>query len=231
MAGNNTEATESDKENIVLPANIKPNYRSFYYGFDEKNHILIVEQHNESGQSFGPRRTEKFFRTLMENSPAIDGVVFSITTIPEDDAVEKILALRRLRRLTITILRPNPAEDLYEEEAEILKRIEDEHAKSETIEYIKAPGVPSLTPTERTRRLALIASRNGKVQGEGKDESGTKLVGSTDKHPKQVSYVIGKDFLCRSPIPQSYPKFRDRDKIKSKYSIDIGVSTEEQERS
>jgi hypothetical protein len=120
-------------------------------------------------------------------------VIFSITIIPEDDAVEKILSLKQLRRLTITIFRPNAAEDLYEEEAEILRRIEEEHAKSQTIEYVKAPGVPSLTPTERTRRLALIASRNGKVQGEAKDESGTKLVESTDMHPKQESYVVGKD--------------------------------------
>jgi hypothetical protein len=90
-------------------------------------------------------------------------------------------------------LRPNPGEDLHDEEAEILKRIEEEHAKSQMIEYIKAAGVPALTPTERTRRLALIAARNGTVQGEGKDESGTKLVESTNKHPKQVSYAVGPD--------------------------------------
>jgi hypothetical protein len=130
---------------------------------------------------------------LLQSEPPTEGAIFSVTTIPEDDAVEKILALNKLRRLTITIWRPNPAEDLYEEEAEILKRIEEEHAKSLTVEYIKAPGVPSLTPTERTRRLALIASRNGTVQGEGKAENGTKLIESTDKHPKQVSYVIGED--------------------------------------
>jgi hypothetical protein len=62
---NNTEATESDKDGIVLPPNVKPNYRSFYYGLDEASHILVVEQQSERGNSFGPRRAEKFFRTLL----------------------------------------------------------------------------------------------------------------------------------------------------------------------
>jgi hypothetical protein len=208
----NAEATEADKSQVFLPPNVKPNYRSFYYGFDENQHILLVEQNNERRQSFGPRRSEKFFRQLLQNPPGMEATIFSVTTIPEDDAVENILSLNRLRKLTITILRPNPGEDLFDEEAEILKQIEAEHAKSLTLEYIKAAGVAALTPTGRTRRLAQIASRNGVVQGEGKDESGTKLVESTDRHPKQVSYVVGPDssaeiqFLNRLRIFESMAK-------------------------
>jgi hypothetical protein len=72
----NTEATDADKTQIVLPPNIKPNYRSFYYGFEENNHILVVEQYNEQRQSFGPRRSEKFFRALLENPPGIGKIIF-----------------------------------------------------------------------------------------------------------------------------------------------------------
>ena len=62
----NIEATPAEKAQIAnaLPEDFEPNFRSFYFIFNEKNHHLVLEYRNELGQHFGSKRAERMFSRL-----------------------------------------------------------------------------------------------------------------------------------------------------------------------
>lgn len=143
-------------------------------------------------KAFGPRRAEKFFselfsrETLGEDSPLVD-----ITIVPEDNTVERILDLPKLRRLKIVVTRPNP-EDLTAEYAAVMEKLKSQNAQKLSQELIKAPKVDRLQPDDDTKKLAFVAATNGYVEGEGK-EGKNKIVDSTKLHPKAVPIEVSKD--------------------------------------
>jgi Domain of unknown function (DUF4747) len=179
-----TEATDEEMQPVVdaLPSNLEPNFRPFTYILNQAEHIVLVEIRNEAGQRLSPKRAKRLFDQLFEGLPA-DQPEVDVTIIPEEESLEKILSIKRLRKLDIFIKRPNP-DDLGDDYKRIMDGLEAEGARSQKIEKIKAAKKPTLTPNDETRRLAVITSTNGYVSGEGKDESGTSVFESTEKHPK-----------------------------------------------
>ncbi|MGO8739149.1 DUF4747 family protein [Rhodoblastus sp.] len=183
----NDKATEKDKESIVVADNLAPNYRYFYYALELKRHLIIFEMSNEMNQHFGAARASKFFNGLFSGLPD-DFPMVSLTVIPEEGTVDRILALPKLNRLKIFITRPNP-EDLNDEYAEVMKTLNEENASSVTQEITKAPKAERLTPNERTRKLAYVAASNGYVEGGSRGLPPD----STKSHAKRVEIKVGKD--------------------------------------
>lgn len=191
---NNEPATELEKLKIAIPDNLKPHFRTFYYGFQVRSHILIYESTNEFDHSFGPIRARKFFSTLFYEVANLVGIeAVEVTVIPENNSIDMILNLTGLRRLKIVLVRPNPGDDLHDEVERVLSKLKLDKAKSLTTELIKAANVDALTPVQDTRTLARVAALNGYVEGEGRDERGTKLLESTKEHPKRISYGVWPD--------------------------------------
>jgi hypothetical protein len=189
----NKEATPGEKSKIAIPDALKPNFKPFYFAFSIDKHVLLFEATNELSHSFGPTRAKKFFASLFDIVSAESGADYvEVTSLPEDGTVEKILSMDSLRRLKIVLLRPNP-DDLYDDAERVLKKLSDEKAKCMTVELIRAPKASSLEPDADTRTLAIVASTNGYVEGDGKDVAGTNHFESTKEHPKRISYVLGPD--------------------------------------
>jgi hypothetical protein len=185
-----TEATDEEMQPVVeaLPENLEPNFRAFHYLLNQAEHIILVEVRNEAGQRLSPKRAKRMFDSLFEGLPA-DLPEVDITVIPEEETLEKIFAIKRLRKLEIYIQRPNP-DDLGDDYKRIMGLLEQEGARSQRIEKVKAAKNPTLTPSEETKRLAVIGSTNGYVSGEGKDESGATVFESTKDHPKIRKLVV-----------------------------------------
>jgi hypothetical protein len=179
-----TEATDEEMQPVVeaLPDNLEPNFRPFTYLLNQAEHIVLIETRNEARQRLAPKRAKRMFDLLFEGLPP-DLPEVDVTVIPEEESLEKIFAIQRLRKLEIFIKRPNP-DDLGDDYKRIMDGLEAEGARSQKIEKIKAAKRPTLTPSDETKRLAVIASTNGYVSGEGKDESGTAVFESTEGHPK-----------------------------------------------
>jgi hypothetical protein len=179
----NQKASDIDKKKIVLEPAIQPNYKSFQWAFIEKRHLMFIEYRNELRQGFGPKRVERFLSKIFsrdilgDDFPSIE-----ITIIPEDDSLDRILAIDRLKRLKMVFKRPNP-DDMGEDAEEILSAMMANGAGQQTIELVKARGMRSLTPDASTKKLAKVASINGFVSGEGRN--GDEPVSeSTKEHPK-----------------------------------------------
>jgi Domain of unknown function (DUF4747) len=178
------EASPEDMEAVVaaLPGNLEPNFRTFTYVLNQAAHVLVFECRNEEGQRLAPKRAGRLFRMLFEDLPAELPEV-DVTVIPEEESLEKIFSMKRLRKLEIFVRRPNP-DDLVEDYKRIMDTLVAEGARSQKIEKIKAAKQPTLRPNDDTKRLAVIASTNGYVSGEGKDEAGATVFESTEGHPK-----------------------------------------------
>jgi hypothetical protein len=185
-----TEATVEEMQPVVdaLPENLEPNFRPFTYVLNQAEHIVLIEIKNELGQRLSPKRAKRMFDRLFENLSA-DFPEVDVTVIPEEESLERILAIKRLRKLEIFIKRPNP-DDLGDDYKRVMDGLEAEGARSQKIEKVKAAKKPSLTPSNETRRLAIIGSTNGYVSGEGRDESGARVFESTEQHPKIRKFEV-----------------------------------------
>jgi len=181
----NKEATATEKAAIQIPPSLDPNFRSFNFVFLEERHLLILEYRNELGEHFGSVRAQKFFSTLFEEQLlGAETPEVAVTVIPSHEALDRIYAIPRLRRLEIYVLRPNP-DDLAEDQQRLLDRLLKQGAKSQTLELVKKAKVKTITPDDETKRLAAIAVENGHVTGEGSDD-GKPILESTKDHPKIV---------------------------------------------
>jgi hypothetical protein len=186
----NEEASELEKRKIVIPEEVQPNFRSFNYALIESRHRLIIEHRNQYNERFGPTRVLRLFRELFsidvlgEEAPTV-----TITPVPEDASLKRIMSMPRLRRLEIHLEQPNP-DDLTPDVQRILERLEAEGAKSQDLILTKAPKIKSLTPDKDTRLLAEVAAVNGYVRGIGKDDDGERFDESTQEHPKRVTVVL-----------------------------------------
>lgn len=186
----NVEATPDEKKRIVLPPDIEPNFRSFYFAFHEPKHRLVVELRNELGQTFGPSRAEMFFARLF-NHPSLReiGVEVAVTVVPTEDALDKIYNIPRLRWLRIHNTRPN-SEDLSDEAEVLHARLKAMGAKSQDLELVKAAKVRTLKPDDEIKTLAAAAAIDGFVEGNGKTEAGANVFESTKLHPKVVELEV-----------------------------------------
>jgi hypothetical protein len=187
----NVEATLAEKKKIAdaIPPDFEPNFRSFNYVLIEEKHRLVVEYRNELGQSFGPSRAERLFERLFKEYLPNDAPDVDVTVIPEEESLDKIFAIPRLRRLEILLKRPNP-DDVAEAANRVLSRLTGQGARSQKIELVKAAKKKTLTPDGETKALAELAALNGNVTGEGKDDEGKPVYESTDKHPKVRSINV-----------------------------------------
>ncbi|MEA1830938.1 DUF4747 family protein [Methylobacterium durans] len=193
----NAKATPDRMREIRIPDPLEPNFRAFSYAFVLNRHRLVYEMRNEFGHNFGHTRADRFFRELFSREVlGSDQPEVSVTVIPEDDTVQKILALPKLKTLEIHLSRPNP-DDLEDDTARLLDELESQGAKSQTIILKKAPKIPSLTPNDTTQRLALVASENGYVSARGVDAEGNPVEESTKRHPKSVPVDVPPDSSAR----------------------------------
>lgn len=188
----NDEASEEEKKKIQIPPQLEPNFRSFNYALNVSKHKIIIEYENDFRERFGPTRAEKLFSRLFSTEIlGADAPDVTVTVIPEEGLIERILGIPKLRRLEIYIERPNP-DDLGDDAAQILGNLKDQGAKSQEIIYAKAPSIKSLKPSRETRTIANVAAQNGYVVGKGKDKHGNPIEESTKDHPKRVRLTLQK---------------------------------------
>tara|TARA_R110000868_G_scaffold205720_1_gene454315 strand:- start:815 stop:1678 length:864 start_codon:yes stop_codon:yes gene_type:complete len=178
------EEVPIEKSGANLPIDIGFNGKIFSYYFNPKTHILIFEIKNEFDKRLSPLRCEKIFELLLsperlpDNSP-----LFDVTTIPEDDTVEKILSLPKLRKIAIHLKRPNP-DDVERDVQSVLDDLQAQGAKSQNIELVRAPKFEKLNLNAINSLYARVAASNGYVEGIGQSTSGEIIKQSTKQHPK-----------------------------------------------
>lgn len=174
--------------NINIPDNVGFNGRVFLYIFREADHTLFVEIENDLGKRLSPQRARKIFGLLFEDGDPTSPLV-EVTVIPDEDALRRILAIPKLKKLRIHIVRPNADDG---DISRIMGRLTAQKARAQDIEYFAAPGADGLDPDEQTKTEAEVAEHNGFVEGAGQEDDGRVVKLSTREYPRIIRRVVGQ---------------------------------------
>jgi hypothetical protein len=192
--------SEALKAKISIPSEAKPNFRTFNYVFKVSNHRLYFESLNEFNEGLGPKTARSMFSRLL--SRELLGEKFpdiSVTILPNERAVEKVLTLPGLRSLTIRINTPNADASDPEARKRVLDEMRAAKARQRDEHWVKNSEAKTLLPTADIRERATVAAETGFVRGEGRDSNGKNLLAATDDYPQRffVDNSVGESFFER----------------------------------
>lgn len=163
----------------------RPDHQAADFIFAAKKHLLVFET-----QFIAARLAARLVEQLLAQvDPKLE---LSVTAIQQHEVLNQIFGLE-LKKLTITLNRPNPDEP-DEIESAIVEEMKRNRAQQFRQEYSAAKG-EALTPDKRVRKVAELGLANGKVEGVGKSREGVNLHLSTDQQPATVLINAGRPKL------------------------------------
>lgn len=175
---------------ISLPDNVGFNGRVFQYILRERDHALFVETRNDLDKTISPDRARKILGLLFsQDIQGADAPFVEATVIPEQDALRRILAISKLKRIHIHVVRPN-ADDI--DPQSVLDKLVQQGAKSQDTILVAAQGPDGLTLNAETTAEAEVAAFNGFVKGSGTEEDGERVELSTRQHPYIIRRIFGE---------------------------------------
>lgn len=181
-------ATDAQKDQIVIPENLRPNARICLFAFDLRRHVIYFEQKNVDGQMFPQKKVQKIFQKLFKFSAeavSLDlrqPLEVALTVIPTEDAIEKVLAIPYIHRVTINLRRPNP-DDISEAAARIMRELDQQGVATENIVLAKSKTAESIVLNHANREIAHVAAENGSVKAAGKAADGRREERQTNQYP------------------------------------------------
>jgi hypothetical protein len=176
------KADASDMERVSIPPYLSPNLQMIPYAFDLEFHRLFVASASAAG-AMSPNAVVRLLEDLVSTErieQRFGRVAINVATRRKD--VEELLKWRQLRQIRIEITRPNATD--FDDEAEVLSRMERIHASSETLIYAKSPTAVTLEPDEIIKKQAAVAASNGEVVVHGiRDRGGRVETASSKQFP------------------------------------------------
>ncbi|WP_449427207.1 DUF4747 family protein [Rhodanobacter umsongensis] len=180
------EASEDDVKDIKIPDHLKPHLARFNYVFFPHGHRFYVQTRNKN-RTLGVQSVLKFFRLLLSDESAPQSPPIEVTVEPDRDTIAQILKIKYLKRLEITLVRPNP-DDLSVAEKRLLKKLSHQGARQMDVR-LHADSSQNLEPDVETVTLAKVAASNGAVVGSGRDAANNPVLMSTVDQPwKEVAH-------------------------------------------
>lgn len=174
---------------LSVPDGVGFNSKIFYFAFRESDHTLFVELENDSSNTISTSRVQKAFSKIFEHL-VVDGVDdIAVHQKSQKNAVDRVLAIPRLRKIEIVVNIPNP-DDMHDAVQEIWDEINEMNAKKLATEIVKAPGKDTLVLNHRYRAMAEVAKDNGYVSGEGYTAEGEKVERSTKEYPEVIEALL-----------------------------------------
>lgn len=174
-------ATEDDVSEIQIPRHLLPHLKRIPFFFRPETHELWFIRRDRN-EGIAPGSAAKLLDRLI--APLVLEGRFpqiEITPLPDTGVLERMLAVHTLEKLFIELKRPN-TDGGEDEQAKWQRKLERQKAKRLKME-LTAADAESIEPDEETRSLAKAASRNGRVEVEGRTGDGSKVVESTEEHP------------------------------------------------
>jgi len=179
------EAVSLEDAHVAIDENIGINLRVFSYVLRERDHLIFFESKNEQGRQLAPDRLQKSLEKLFFRINSRGDMQVDIDVMPEEDALDKVLSIKRLGTLEILLKKPNP-DDNDLDAAEIMRELEEQGAGRKEIKLTAKVRKKGLKPNKRTIVEAEAASENGHVRGTGRDGANAKVDLSTKEYPKII---------------------------------------------
>lgn len=174
------EASEEEIKEIKIPEHLKPHLARFNYVFFPRGHRLYIQTRNKN-RTLGIQTVQKFFRLLLADKSAPSTPPVEVTVEPDRDTITQILKIKYLKRLEISLVRPNP-DDLNAAEKRLLRKLSRQDARQMDVK-LHADSNGDLNPDQETITLAKVAASNGAVVGHGRDAANNPVMKSTVDQP------------------------------------------------
>jgi len=195
-ADNLKEASESDISQISIPSRLHPNATAFHFLFDSKRHRFYIQTYSK-GKTFSVRSAQRLLSVLASDLKIIKRFnEASIDVVQSKVGLETVLSLPVIKRITITLTKPNADvfDDDFDENIEAF--LEELHSKKLTL-TVEAEPRESVTPNESLLRVSHSALEHGSVKTEGRDQQGTTQR-STDDFPEEIHDKYDPDTTLES---------------------------------
>ena len=185
------EASDNERETIIIPNNLRPNSKAFRFQFSLKRHELVFEHYSE-GDILTHNSAERFFKNLTSRRKIVNtyGDV-KMSIIQSKGSAEKIFTIPRITDLEILIEKPNAdiwGED-FEEQAE--EHLEEKNARSMRVSYKSERG-QGIKRDDELDALIRASVNNGRSIAKGYGPKGHQIV-STDSYPKVEQEMYEQD--------------------------------------
>lgn len=173
-------AEEEETGRIEIPRHLHPNLDLIPFVFRPQSHQLWYVSKDRKA-SMGPAIAEGFFQALFNTTCLQHGLPpVEVTVVPDSGAINDVLGIHRLTRVTMVFKRPN--DDADELEKRIMERMQ--RRKVNRIEEVMTSQDPDgITPDADMVDEATAAAKNGYVVSEGFDNSGLPAQESTIDKP------------------------------------------------
>lgn len=176
------EQVEFEESGVVIPKGLGLNSRVFNFAFCIKHHALVIELTNDENQKISARQAQRAVKNLLDASRPEGVDEISVHVRSKASAIDSMLSLPSVRKISIDLKRPNPT-DYSDDEEDILREMEEENAKRRKTEISLASGRDTIKLNHRHLAMANVAKDNGSVTVEGTDENGEKIHLSTREMP------------------------------------------------
>ncbi len=174
-------AGENESDRIDIPRHLQPNLEMIPFIFKPREHRLWYVSKDRKA-ALGPRIAESMLQTLFDatmhahNFPPVE-----VTVVPDKAAVDEVLGLHRMTRLTITFKRPNP-DDAHGMEQYIMEKMRKRNI-NRMVEVMTSKGEGGIVADADLSVEAQAAAINGVVVSEGYDNAGRRIKESTINKP------------------------------------------------
>lgn len=168
-------AEPEDLAAIQIPDHLRPHFQFLPFVFHARCHRLVMIC-RDGEDAITPKQAARVLQGALKAA----GEQPQVTVEPQREVLDEILAMPRLRKLTLEIVPPNP-DGLAEAERQLMEEMRSQNAQRLQIE-LDARNAGGLRPDERTQTLARIAQSNGKVVAKGGERGQTRTVSTAD-HP------------------------------------------------
>ncbi len=166
-----TEANSAQLSQINIPDHLYPNAAAFYFSFDLKAHRLYFQTYSKGKVLSVNQAVELFWGLSQDTSMLAKYPRPKITAVQSEAGLTTLFAIPRIKRVRITINRPNP--DVFGDdfESDIERELEESNSRKVIFEF-EAEAGESIVPTPGIRKASEAALDNGRVEVSGRDDNG-----------------------------------------------------------
>jgi Domain of unknown function (DUF4747) len=183
------------------------NNRSFNYILDDATHKIAMELKNDHGKTISIKQVEKIFNVAFSRLNR-EGQTYEVTVVPEDDALDLVLGLKRLDKVRMVIKRPNPGDHLDTDAADVLREMEEQNINKDERTFTRQSGTDTIHLNDANLARAAVAATDGFVESGGRDENGMPEKRSTKEYPKIVRATLEAGTSFISALRNEARRFR-----------------------
>lgn len=185
-------AEPDDLAAIQIPDHLRPHFQFLPFVFYASCHRLVMIS-RDGEDAITPKQAVR----LLQGALKAAGEQPELTVEPQREVLDEILAMPRLRELTLQIVPPNP-DGLAEAERQLLQEMRSQNAQRLQV-VLNTRDADGLRPDERTQTLARIAQSNGKVVAKGGERGQARTVSTAD-HPLEDKVTYDPNTELRQAV-------------------------------